>query len=1584
MALSVDLSWNEKKVSFALNRKHLGVLKAGRYEGFRVDIGTGLNVFVRTENGGSVALVSTDEGQFTVRETNDVPLTIPVNATSYVVIEVNYNLGQETEVSLKVTKVLNDNMLVLATFVVPNQVTSLTTEMLTRAPRADYGLGSMVVEDIHADEALGSGFYRAGSGKGTPDSSNHYLFHLSRLKGRQGAQIHIKDQSSANSSEVHVRHRDANGDWSEHARLWSDKNLTQPVQAHEWANITSAWEFQDGVSLRWGNESDFRVWWDSAAGAANLRTITNGADIYLSATNLAGQTKHGIRIVSDNVVYPIGYYNGSARFRAGLNGFDISPNGTDFHKAWHAGNDGSGSGLDADKLDGLQSGQFLRSDMSESTIDGGKDTTLNIRSWDTGMATLNVIGNAQGSGRVYVGQSLNYGGGFYYNGDDAPDMEGRTDYVSFFRRSDGVESIVFDFAQSSGGVDFKDSPTVGGAKIWHSGNDGAGSLLDADKLDGVHASQFMRSDASDAKTSGYTRYTDGANLEFGTSGDFKIYFDRGSNVARLRGLTHGSDILLETENNVGLHHHALRVMADDDVFTVLYHNSSARTRTTSTGLQISSDGTDFHKAWHAGNDGSGSGLDADKVDGLQGYQLARNDAANVFHYVNTFNRDIGLKSGAKLYFEDGQHCITNNDGMGNFNIRVGHDFSEKLTASSGAIHLEFSHETPSPSFKIHVSGNRQSSAVGDSADMTQVGEFFYDRLHMYMPIRLQNNVGVQSIGSGGAPFEILRLSSGNYVDVGSSSLPMILRSSETPKLSDGSRLYHQGNKPTDLIYDDVIEMDGHDTGRLILKGNSGGSDAYGPSVFGIKTFSPSLSLFDLSSDQQSREMQIKRKSGIFEVVMVNSSDSASDASKYLEMDGGNVWRMGGKDVIRRGDYGLGAVATYPSNVSVTSANDWDEITGVSGFFMASNAANDYAPDGGPANGWQYGINVAHGNNGWDWTIGSGFNAGNTLTHRKRVNGVWQPYIKIYDELHPPTALEVSAIPAAGGDFTGALNFKGSDAGDVLRINNKPLIQRLTSNGGLMIGCDDTVILGSGEAHTTTRSNITSRTSEQLFLSSDNDIILYTNLQTGWSARESFKMSGAGVLEVPNSILVGGDQVYHEGNQPKHTDIAPIRSVQGGGDAAYVGTPEGAMYSIDSSNQVGAFKIRLPVSWTSHMMTMVVEVFDYTSGSNDNGCARLYIGGYNYAATESWSSISVDQVGGNQKISVRLDHDGTNCCIYIGDVNSNWQYPKVIVRDFTYNYGPYHENFRFGWVISKVNNVGSKPSFTNRTYSDNYAPIASNVALTDKDHVIFDAGLSTTVDVMCDDGGMATLNVLGSNQGTGLIYVGQSSQHGGGFYYNGDDTPDMEGGADRVTFFRRDSGVDTGVFSYRYGSGVVEFVEAPTVGNNKVVTVAGASFAGNIKLPNGANTGLYSSDTKRLISNEVASRTLRIGTDNYHAYVRMHGVSEDSFEVYYENTHKKIWHEGNFTPNIEGITGLQSALNGKASSGHTHSVSDLPSASVNGRGITQLSDSISGNSTVKAATENAVRKVAEMVGPKITVSSSAPISPAAGDIWIDIG
>ena len=169
--------------------------------------------------------------------------------------------------------------------------------------------------------------------------------------------------------------------------------------------------------------------------------------------------------------------------------------GSNAYTVWHSGNDGPGSGLNADTLDGVSSGSFLRSDANDSfsgtlsgtgdinisgnitaatytgdgsgltgvtatnadtldgldstaflranasdTMDAGTNTTLTILSDDGGASTIQLYGNSQGTGRVYVGQSNAYGGGIEYNGDNSPSTSGSgADYITLYRRGAGTD-----------------------------------------------------------------------------------------------------------------------------------------------------------------------------------------------------------------------------------------------------------------------------------------------------------------------------------------------------------------------------------------------------------------------------------------------------------------------------------------------------------------------------------------------------------------------------------------------------------------------------------------------------------------------------------------------------------------------------------------------------------------------------------------------------------------------------------------------------------------------------------------------------------------------------------------------------------------------------------------------------------------------------------------------------------------------------------------------------------------------------------------------------------------------------------------
>ena len=153
----------------------------------------------------------------------------------------------------------------------------------------------------------------------------------------------------------------------------------------------------------------------------------------------------------------------NARFKVPYSG-DV---GIDGNKVWHAGNDGSGSGLDADTLDGLNT-------ISSGNYWGGIPT----------------VGN---DGVMEVGKYIDF------HGSD-------TDSSDYTTRLEAIST-----------TDLR----LGGSKIWTQGNDGSGSGLDADLLDGNHASAFSTLSGSNT-FSGLNRFS---NLRFAdaTTNDYNDY-----------------------------------------------------------------------------------------------------------------------------------------------------------------------------------------------------------------------------------------------------------------------------------------------------------------------------------------------------------------------------------------------------------------------------------------------------------------------------------------------------------------------------------------------------------------------------------------------------------------------------------------------------------------------------------------------------------------------------------------------------------------------------------------------------------------------------------------------------------------------------------------------------------------------------------------------------------------------------------------------------------------------------------------------------------------------------------------------------
>ena len=326
---------------------------------------------------------------------------------------------------------------------------------------------------------------------------------------------------------------------------------------------------------------------DTSRNLTNIGTISSGA-----ITSTGTSTFAGIRVNNANTALSQG--NGNAvRITTNSGYVDVGPMNTsythfqtdraNFYFAqtvhfdgqiynyvggntsdpyWRAGNDGSGSGLDADLLDGLHETSFVRTS-------SGNSSNLNSE-YRAGMTSY--ITNTTGApvSGAY-GQVLN----IVSNG------------ASHNNSSNWITQLAF--GTNTNTAYFRGKTNAGSWGSWytlfHTGNDGSGSGLDADLLDGVQATSFLRSDGSDIFTGDYLRFNDNKVLRFGDDGDFRIWHD-GNNTA-FRNYKHGSNTYLQGEDTAGVNHAFIYLRGDTTApYVQMFGDGSETFRTKTGGVKV--------------------------------------------------------------------------------------------------------------------------------------------------------------------------------------------------------------------------------------------------------------------------------------------------------------------------------------------------------------------------------------------------------------------------------------------------------------------------------------------------------------------------------------------------------------------------------------------------------------------------------------------------------------------------------------------------------------------------------------------------------------------------------------------------------------------------------------------------------------------------------------------------------------------------------------------------------------------------------------------------------------------------------------
>jgi hypothetical protein len=197
---------------------------------------------------------------------------------------------------------------------------------------------------------------------------------------------------------------------------------------------------------------------------------------------------------------------------------------------------------------------------------------------------------------------------------------------------DATKDFYYDFTNNR--WTFDEVPYVATNTIWHAGNDGAGSGLDADTVDGAHVG------TSGAKIP----LTNGTNIWSGTSNSITslqplIYFnetDGAVNEKIYRIVGTGGQFKISTMTDASAF--------GADVLAI------SRSGTTATSIAMTATAVTINggTVWHAGNDGAGSGLDADTLDGVQGSALCRfslkhGQQSRRFLPANQLSSTIGLR-----------------------------------------------------------------------------------------------------------------------------------------------------------------------------------------------------------------------------------------------------------------------------------------------------------------------------------------------------------------------------------------------------------------------------------------------------------------------------------------------------------------------------------------------------------------------------------------------------------------------------------------------------------------------------------------------------------------------------------------------------------------------------------------------------------------------------------------------------------------------------------------------------------------------------------------------------------------------------
>jgi hypothetical protein len=310
-----------------------------------------------------------------------------------------------------------------------------------------------------------------------------------------------------------------------------------------------------------------------------------------------------------NTVWSVGSLNFQGIIRSSNSNLQHYRNGVGASTIWDSYNDGSGSGLDADLLDGVHNGEVTAKKLTVVT-----PTTVGVTVSTAKTNFLNAIkGAAFGNVTVIEATLIN-------NWDsDTTTVVGSSGYsaINVTPRYDGNtygQFLLFHYGSYNPKLIGRNNGAWTAIKTFAFLDD---TVANANSLGGKAASQYVTTDTAQTITGTKT---------FSNTSTQSIIINSTGNETFMRVQNAGS-----AKSCFGWH---------PTYGTYLYHSVGAHY------IGIRDNGSPYFDSslmWHAGNDGSGSGLDADLLDGYHATSFARLSSANAT--VGASNRPVYLNAG---------------------------------------------------------------------------------------------------------------------------------------------------------------------------------------------------------------------------------------------------------------------------------------------------------------------------------------------------------------------------------------------------------------------------------------------------------------------------------------------------------------------------------------------------------------------------------------------------------------------------------------------------------------------------------------------------------------------------------------------------------------------------------------------------------------------------------------------------------------------------------------------------------------------------------------------------------------------------